>query len=301
MLQHIVSLLFAPGLLQSPPVRTALLMGSFVAVASAVVGVFVVVRGQAFLGHALGDMGSTGGSGAALFGIGALWGFLAGGLVAGSAVDLGSGAKPRDRDVTTGIVLSAMLGLGALFLYLVTVANSQTSITQTILFGSIFAASPGLWPTLAVLSALAVGLVVTLYRPLLFSTAAHDLAQARAVRVRLVSYLFLLATVIAVEQSALVTGALLSTCLVVGPAATALRLTRTMAGAFLTAIAISLGVVFVGIILAYDSYNWPPVDRGWPVSFFVTALTLVAYLFAQFARRGRKATTPAPARAGAAS
>jgi len=34
----------------------------------------------------------------------------------------------------------------------------------------------------------------------------------------------------------------------------------------------------LGIVLAYDSYYWPPHEHGWPVSFFVVALVFVLYL-----------------------
>jgi zinc/manganese transport system permease protein len=281
--------LFVPGLLQSPPVVTALWIGAVVAVSSSVVGVFVVLRGQAFLGHALGDMGSTGGAAAGLAGVGALWGFLAAGLVAGSAVDLGSGGHgARERDVMTGIALAATVGLSALFLYLLTQVSSEAGATQTILFGSIFAASPSLLPIMAALSAFTVALVALVARPLLFATVAPQTAEARSVPVRLVGYLFLLAVVTAVEQSALVVGALLSTALLIGPAAAAVQVTRTLAGAMTLGIVLSLAVVVLGIVLAYDSFTWPPGSVGWPVSFFVCALTLLVYLAARLiGRRSR--------------
>ena len=47
-----------------------------------------------------------------------------------------------------------------------------------------------------------------------------------------------------------------------------------MAASALTGIA----ATWLGIVLAYDSYYWPPYGHGWPVSFFVVALVLVGYL-----------------------
>jgi zinc/manganese transport system permease protein len=52
---------FEPGLFASGPVRTALLVGAVVAVTSGVIGVFTVIRGQSFAGHALADVATTGG------------------------------------------------------------------------------------------------------------------------------------------------------------------------------------------------------------------------------------------------
>ena len=58
---------------------------------------------------------------------------------------------------------------------------------------------------------------------------------------------------------------------------------------------------WLGIILAYDSYYWPPHGHGWPVSFFVVAFVVVFYLLTylrQPARRtpgrsGEQACSPA--------
>jgi zinc/manganese transport system permease protein len=35
---------------------------------------------------------------------------------------------------------------------------------------------------------------------------------------------------------------------------------------------------WLGILLAYDSYYWPPHGHGWPVSFFVVAVVVAGYV-----------------------
>ncbi len=64
---------------------------------------------------------------------------------------------------------------------------------------------------------------------------------------------------------------------------------------------IGVVVTWLGIVLAYDSFTWPPRHDGWPVSFFVVALTFAGYLIAQLAGRGRGAVRRTPARLAAAS
>ena len=49
--------------------------------------------------------------------------------------------RPRGRDLATGIVLGAAIGLAALFLYLDTTCHNTTGAAVTILFGSVFAIS----------------------------------------------------------------------------------------------------------------------------------------------------------------
>ncbi len=264
------------GFFLNADVTTALGIGSAVAVVCAVTGVFVIVRGQSFTGHALGDVGSTGAAGAYLAGVGALWGFLAAGLVSGWAME-GLGERARERDVATGVVLAFMLGLSALFLYLISRVTSTSGAPIAILFGSVFTVNPGVEPYVVALSVLALAIVAAIYRPLLFTSTVPSVAKARGVPARLIGLAFMLALVIAVEEAALVVGALLSTALLIGPASIAVRVTRRVGSSILVALGVGLAITWLGMVLAYDSYLWPPADRGWPVSFFIASLTLIAY------------------------
>jgi zinc/manganese transport system permease protein len=244
------------------------------------VGVFTVIRGQAFAGEALGDIGATGGSSAYLIGIAPLWGFIAIAVAAAGVMELIGIQRARGRDLATGIVLAAGFGLAALFLYLGSTYDNTTGATITILFGSIFVLSPTMIPLVLAFGLIVVGIVITLYRPLLLVSVSPELAAARGIPVRLVGALYLLAMAVAVALSALTIGAILSTALLVGPAATALRLTSKPARAIMTAGLVGLAATWLGILLAYDSYYWPPQRHGWPVSFFVVTLVLIAYLLA---------------------
>jgi zinc/manganese transport system permease protein len=279
--------LFAPGFFSSSPVQIAAAIGAIVAVVSGAVGTFTVIRGQSFAGESLADVTTTGGSAAYLAGVASLWGFVAVALVAAGAMELSGVQRPRGRDLATGIVLGAGLGLAALFLYLDTVQSDTTGATFTILFGSIFTvASTTLAPVLAA-GAVTLVLVAALFRPLLLCSVSAELASARGIHVRLVGMLHLVALAIAVALAALTIGTILSTALLVGPAATALRLTRSPGRAIAAAGLIGIVAVWLGILMAYDSYYWPPAGHTWPVSFFVVALILVFYVLAGAASRAR--------------
>lgn len=266
-----------PGFFSSAPVHVALLVGGIVAVVSGVVGTFTVMRGQSFAGHSLADIGTAGGSAAFLIGVSPLYGFVAMNLVAAGVMELIGIRRPRGRDLATGIVLGAALGLAALFLYWDTTSSSTTGATVNVLFGSIFTLSSSLVPAIAIFSVVATGIVLFCYRPLLLSSLSPDLATTRGVPVRLVGIGYLLALAVAVSLSAVTIGAILSTALLIGPAATALRLTKRAPVAMTISAAIAVAATWLGILLAYDSYDWTP-GRGWPVSFFVVSLVFVFYL-----------------------
>jgi zinc/manganese transport system permease protein len=277
-----------PGFFSSAPVHVALLAGGVVAIVSGVVGTFTVMRGQSYAGHALGDISTTGGSASFLIGISPLWGFAGTSVVAAGVMDMIGVRRPRGRDLATGIVRGAGLGLAALFLYWDTTRTSTTGAPITILFGSIFTIDSSMIPAIAVFSLVAVGIVAVLYRPLLLSSVSTDLAMVRGVPVRVAGALCLAAIALAVSLSAMTIGAILSTALLVGPAAAALRLTSRPGLVLAWSAVIGVAATWLGVLLAYDSYYWPPSGRGWPVSFFVVVLILIFYLLAQVAGQNRR-------------
>ncbi len=278
-----------PGFFASGPVHTAVLIGGGAALVSGAVGTFTVIRSQSFAGHALADVSSAGGSASLLLGLNPLVGFLAMALLAAVGMEFVRVRRPRERDLVTGIVLGAGLGLSALFLYLDVTSHSTTGAAVTVMFGSMFAISAAVLPLAVAVGAVALVLVAVLYRPLLLSSLDPELAAVRGVPVRLVGFLHLAVTALAVALAAITVGAVLSTALLIGPAAAALRLTDRPGMAVVLAPLLGVAAVWGGILLAYDSYHWTP-GHGWPVSFFVVALIFALYLVASSprARRNRR-------------
>ena len=282
--QSVPSLLhtiFEPGFFSSAPVHVALAAGGVVALVSGIVGSFAVIRGQSYAGHALADISVTGGSASFLVGVSPLWGFVGVGVLAAGVMDMIGVQRPRGRDLATGIVRGAGLGLAALFLYWDTTHSNVSGATITILFGSMFTISSSLLPVIALFSVAAVGIVAILYRPLLLSSVAADLATVRGISVRLVGLLVLVAIAIAVALSAMTIGTILSTALLIGPAAIGLRLTSRPGLAMAWGALAGLAATWLGVLLAYDSFYWPPARHGWPVSFFVVTLIFLGYVAVQ--------------------
>lgn len=280
--------LVEPGFFASAQVQVAVATGAVTAVVSAVVGVFTIVRGQSFGGHALTDAAATGGAGLFLAGVNPLLGFVCGAVAGAGAMEAIGVRHARGRDLATGIVLGASIGMASLLLYLEMTVSSTTGAAQQILFGSIFATAAGTVPIVAAFSAAALAIVVVVYRPLLLASVSNDIATVRGVPVRLVGMAYMLALALAVALSSLATGAILSTALLIGPAATALRLTRRAGSALLLACGMGVVATWLGILLAYDSADWGRSQQGLPVSFFIVAVVFVGYLASDAAARRRR-------------
>jgi zinc/manganese transport system permease protein len=272
----LLSPVFEPGFFASDPVHVALTVGGIVAVVSAIVGVFTVVRGQSFAGHAFSDIGTAGGSAAFLVGASPLYGFVTFNVLAAGVMELIGIRRPRGRDLATGIVLGASLGLAALFLYEDTIHTSTTGATINVLFGSIFTIPRSTVPSIAALGVAALALIAVFYRPLLLSSVSYDLAAARGVPVRLVGAGYLLALALAVSLSAVTIGAILSTALLIGPAAISLRVATRTGVAIGVAAALGVFACWAGTLIAYDSTDWTG-GHGWPASFCIVAVIFLLY------------------------
>jgi zinc/manganese transport system permease protein len=260
------------------------------------------MRGQSFAGHSLGDVSAAGGSGALLAGLTPLTGFVGLGIIGAGVMDMIGIQRVRGRDLATGIILGTAIGLSALFLYLDTTTGATTGATQQVLFGSIFTTTSGTIPAVAILGGIAVGVLALVCRPLLLATVSPDIAAARGVPVRLVGLGYMLALAVSVGLSSLAVGAILSTALLIGPPAAALRLTRRVSSALAVACVIGVGTTWLGILLAYDSYYWGSSHQGLPVSFFIVAVIFAAYLASGLpaSRAAAAARTPPTPAAGAA-
>ncbi|MDR3597668.1 metal ABC transporter permease [Clostridium sp.] len=279
-MKEFLTFLFAPGFFESTQVLRALILGSIVAAISGVIGVFVIIKGQTFAAHAIADFGGAGAAIIFLSGINSLWGFFGFGVLAAIGVEL-LGTKAKEKDLSTGVVLSIALGVQALFLYFDTHLTQKSSEPMLILFGSIFVVNPTTIYVVAFLTIATILVFSIFYRPILLCSIDSDLAKTRGVNITLIGVIFIILLAFVVEEGSLIMGSLLSSALLIGPAAAAMRLTHKMNFAMLLSAVIGILSVCLGVVLAYDSFYWPPYGRGWPVSFFISVLVLVFYVLSR--------------------
>jgi zinc/manganese transport system permease protein len=243
----------------------AFLASGIVAIVAGAVGYFLVLRGQAFAGHALSHVGFAGATGAVLIGVSPIWGLLGFTLIAGMGMGA-LGQRLAGRDVAVGIVLTLALGLGLLFLHFYTAYATQVT---ALLFGNVLGVDRATLWTLLALGAGAIVALGVIARPLLFATLQPELAEAKGVSLRFVSLVYLAIVAVTVAECVQIVGVLLVFTLMVGPAAVAGRLSTRLS----VAVALSCGLALIeawgGIALAY----W----TDWPASFWITALSGAFY------------------------
>jgi zinc/manganese transport system permease protein len=131
-------------------------------------------------------------------------------------------------------------------------------------------------------------IVTVINRPLLISSLSAELTRARGINLRAVGVAFMIAMAVSVGLSSIAVGSILSTALLIGPAATSVRLTKSLRSSLVLAGALGVLATWLGILFAYDSFYWVPSSQGLPVSFFIVSLIFIAYLISgvPLVRRG---------------
>ena len=168
------------------------------------------------------------------------------------------------------------LGLGLLFVGLY---HGLLSDITSLLFGTFLGVTDGDVAAITGVSALSLALLAAGGRQLLFASVDAEAARAAGVRVRLLSYGFVLLLGLSVAATSQITGALLVFALLVAPAAAAQQVTARPLRSLALSVAIALGVTWTGLALAYDSV--------YPVGFYVTSLAFAAYAVARVWRWAR--------------
>jgi zinc/manganese transport system permease protein len=248
-------------------VRNALLAGTLSAILGAIVGYFVVVRNVGFAAHALSHIGFAGAAAAALLGLSPLHGMLIFTLAAALFMGVAGDLLHR-RDMAIGMVLSFSLGLGTLFLSFY--RQSFAGQARSILFGSIFGVSSGEVEEIALLSALSLALLAFFSRRLLFASIQPRLAEAKGLSLTTLSAAFMMVLAVSVTLASQIVGILLVFTLVIAPAGIALRLCRSVWAGIVTAVALGVLVVWIGILL--DCLT------DCPATFWITAIFFLLYL-----------------------
>jgi zinc/manganese transport system permease protein len=264
----------------------ALLAGGIVAVMAALVGWLMVLRGEAFAGHTLSMMGFPGAAAATLLAVPAAWGYFV--FCSAGAVAIGrlSGTERRSwSEQSAGIGAVQALALGAGFLF-VSLYGGVLGDLESLLFGDLLGVSDGEVLVLLAVAAVTLAALGVLGRPLLFASVDADVAAARGLPVRALSFAFLLLLGLAVAATSQITGVLLVFALLVTPAATAQVLTARPLLSLALSVALALLVAWLGLAIAYFSV--------YPAGFFITTISFALYLLARLIRFASERRAPAP-------
>lgn len=243
----------------------ALAAGFGVALICGPLGAFVVWRRMSFFGSTLAHSAILGVAlGYALHFDMTLGMFLVSVALAG-ALFLAERRKTLATDTLLGVLAHSALAAGIVFMaFLDTLRTDLLSL----LFGDVLSVTPAdLWWIYGG-GALCMIALLRIWQPLLAMTVHEEMARVEGVNTLLVRFTFMLLLAVVVAVSLKIVGILLITSLLVIPAATARRLSRTPEQ--MAALAALIGCLAVGGGMA-ESYLWD-LPSGAAIVLTATAL-----------------------------
>ncbi|MBR7651849.1 metal ABC transporter permease [Brucella oryzae] len=246
--------------------RYALAISVLIAIPTALLSCFLVLKGWSLMGDAISHAVLPGVVVAYIIGIP----FGIGAFVAGMACALATGYLTENsrikQDTVMGIVFSGMFGLG-LVLY---VAIRSTVHLDHILFGDMLGITLSDLIETAIIATLTAGILVVKWRDFLLH--AFDPAQARAVGlpVRLLHYGLLCLISLTIVGVLKAVGIILAIAMLIAPGAIAFLLTRKFSTMMLLAVTIAVSASFFGVYLSFfiDSAPAPTIVLLMTVMFF---------------------------------
>lgn len=230
--------------------QRALIGASLAAIALALVGTWVVIRGMSFLGDALVHGVIPGIALAILLDFSVIIGAIGAAVLMMTGINLVHRQTTFSEDTSIGLLFVGMLGLGVI---LISRTDSYTGSLTEILFGDALGVT---WGDVGLLAAL---LIVTALGTVLFHRSFLALAfneqkaQLLGLRPRLANAVMLGLITLAIVGSFQTVGTLLVFGLLVGPAATAALIARRVPVMMAVAAAIGVASVAAGLVISYHA------------------------------------------------
>lgn len=237
--------------------RLALLVAVLVAVPTALLSCFLVLKGWSLMGDAIAHAVLPGIVLAYIIGLPLALGAFGAGMTCALLTGFLKENSRVKHDTVMGVVFSGMFGLG-----LVLYTKIQTDVhLDHILFGDMLGVG---WRDIAESAAIAIlagGLLVLKWRDLLLH--AFDPAQAKAVGlpVRLLHYGLLAILSLTIVGALKAVGIILAIAMLIAPGAIAFLLTRTFGTMLLAASGIAVAASFLGVYASFfiDSAPAPTI------------------------------------------
>lgn len=244
-------------MLKTPLVKNALLVGALVSLCAALLGVILVLKHYALIGHGLGEVGFAAMSIAALVGLGNHPLLVAIPVVCLSSIlimRLGH-KNGMGGDVLIGMFSTAALAVGVL----ASVYTDGYSGVYNSMFGSLYAVQKSDVLISVVLSVAVILIFLFMYNRLFSVTYDETYARATDINADLYQFIISLLTSVAVVLGMRVMGAMMISSFIIFPAMTAKRLARSFRSMLLIAVAVALVSFFTGmaISLMVASVNLP--------------------------------------------
>ena len=259
-------------------VLRALLGGALVAVICGVVGTWVVIRGMAFLGEAMGHGMLPGVALATVIGAPVMLGGAVSAVTMSALIGVLQRRGRLSYDTSIGLLFVGMLSFGV-----IVVSQSRTYATDAtaMLFGDILAVDDGDLLILLIVTTLTTALAIGLHRNFVALAFDARIAMTLGLRPQLAQGAQVGLVTLAVVSSFQAVGSLLVVGLLLAPAVAAGPWTETIPARMVLAIVLGIVAVATGLLCSW----YASTAAGASIAATAIALAAVSGALAQLNRR----------------
>lgn len=253
--------------------QRALIVAVLIAIVSAVVGSFVILKSMAFIGDALPHASFGGVAVAFALGVNLQLGAAVAAVIVALAIGFIARRGVVRYDTAIGIMFIAGFALGIL---IVSRQDGYVVDLFSFVFGNVLGVSwTDVWITLG-LGVVVLAAVVLFYKELLFVAYDPAMAAASGIPVGIAQYGLLLLIALTVVMALQVMGIVLVLAMLVAPAATAQLLTRRLPAMMVTGALIGVASSVVGLYAAW----YADVSASAAIVLTAAGAFAVAFVFA---------------------
>ena len=244
----------------------------FVGVLCSVVGVYIVLRGMAFLGDALAHAILPGVAIAYLFGGNLILGAFVAAVVVALGIGFFSNEGTIKEDTAIGILFSAAFALGVA---LISSIRTYAVDLSHILFGNVLGVSDNDLIFTVVLTVIILIVVAVNYKQFMVISFDPILATMMKLPVQFLRYLMLVMLGLTVVVSIQTVGVGLAAAMLVTPAASAYLLTRRLPSMMIVSAIIGAVSSVIGLYISY----YINIASGSAIVLTATLIFFVAFIF----------------------
>lgn len=240
-----------------PFMREALLISIIVAVPTALLSCYLVLKGWSLMGDAISHAVLPGVVVGYLLGLPLVVGAFTAGMICALATGYLKENSRIKQDTIMGVVFSGMFGLG-----IVLYTKIETDVhLDHILFGNMLGILPfDIWQS-GVIALVTVGAIAVKWRDLLLHAFDPQQAKAIGLPVRVLHYGLLAILSLTIVGALKATGIILTIALLIAPGAIAFLLTKRFGRMLLVAVLVAVTASFLGVYASFfiDSAPAPTI------------------------------------------
>lgn len=228
--------------------QRAFITGAVVAMVCPVIDLFLVLRRLSLVGDTLAHVSMAGVAAGLISGANAILTSLVFTVAAALSIEYLRGIYRQYAELAIAIMLSTGVSLAVIFIGL---GGGDLGQLTTYLFGSIVTISAlDVW-LISALGAVALTLVLLLYKELFFLTYDEQGARLAGIPAKGINILFMVVTAATITIAIRVVGILLISSLMVIPAATSVQLARSFRQALIWAVVFGEAAMMIGLVASF--------------------------------------------------